>query len=102
MSQICDCSILSLNRLDMTGNSCNRSTGIKYMLPKHRHHKSTRGLKHKIPPKNAIAYAILYKSTQGLKHKIPPRNAIADAILYKSTRGLKHEIPPRNAIAYAI
>src|ERR1043165_8776553 len=102
MSQTCDCSILIHNRLDMTGNSCNRSTTIKYMLPKYRHLQSTRGLKHKIPPSTAIAYTILHQSTRGLKHKIPPSTAIAYAILHKSTRGLKRKIPPSTAIAFAI
>src|ERR1044071_8377003 len=48
-TRTCNCSILSINRLDMTGNSCNRSTAIKYMLPKHRHLQALGGLRIKSP-----------------------------------------------------
>src|SRR3954470_21135424 len=64
--------------------------------------QSTRGLKNKIPPSEAIAYAISYKALGGLKNKIPPSEAIAYAISYKALGGLKNKIPPSEAIAYAI
>src|ERR1043165_5077547 len=100
----------------MTGSSCNRSTAIKYMLPKYRHLQSTWGLKknppehryhpilqkalgglRKIPPSTAIAYAILQKALGGLR-KIPPEHRYRLRDLTQKTLGGLRKIPPSTAI----
>src|ERR1041385_6381435 len=91
--QTCDCSIHSPYRSDMTGNSCKPLDRNKIYVAQILPSQSTRGLKSKIPPSNAIAYAILTKALGGLKSKIPPSNAIAYAILTKALGGLREKSP---------
>src|SRR3954470_15222437 len=81
------------------GSSINSPRETLSLLTRHLL-KSTRGLEHKLPPRDAIfAHATLLKSTQGLEHKLPTRDAIFGyATLLKSTRGLEQKLPPRDAI----
>src|ERR1041385_1058546 len=61
--------------------------------------QSTRGLKHKIPPRDAIAYATLTKALGGSSIKSPRKRRYRHSSdFHQSTRGLKHKIPPRDAI----